>query len=303
MRQISVKVKPKESRLDKYLSKVSKNLSRSQVKKLIKDGFVLVNDHKADPDYGIKRNDRIKLEIPPPKPTAVLPENIPLKIIFEDESIAVLEKPAGMVVHPTLDHPSGTLVNALLFHFKGASLPATGKTVRPGIVHRLDKGTSGLMIIAKTQESLRELKRQFKNREVVKKYLLLVSGKIKPPSGLIEKTIGRHPKNRRKFTISGTGRDAVTWYNVKEYIRDSFSLVEAEPKTGRTHQIRVHFSSIGYPIFGDKLYGGEVAPRIFLHASYLEFAHPKTGEKANFTSGLPTKLEDILKKVRVNKKK
>lgn len=302
MRQILVSVKPKEPRLDKYLSKSSKHLSRSQAKKLIKENFILVNEHAVEPDYEVKRGDRIKIEIPPPQPTQVLPQDLPLKIIYEDDSLLIIDKEADMVVHPTLDHPSGTLVNALLFYLKNKRLPQAGENLRPGIVHRLDKGTSGLLIVAKDEKSLQELKNQFKLRNVVKKYLALVTGKIEPAFGTIDKPIDRHPKNRKKFTVSDSGRESITDYRVKEYLGNLASLVEVEPKTGRTHQIRVHLSSRGYPIVGDKLYGGKSAPRMFLHAAYLEFTHPLTRKRIKFTSKLPEKLEAILEKTKPSKK-
>ncbi|MCH7541819.1 RluA family pseudouridine synthase, partial [Patescibacteria group bacterium] len=220
----------------------------------------------------------------------------PLKIVFEDRSILVIDKDAGMVVHPTADHPSGTLVNALLHHLK--SIPESGETLRPGIVHRLDKGTSGLLVVAKTQEALDFLKKQFKERRVVKKYLALVRGKIEPPVGTIEKPIARHHKNRKKFAVSQEGKDSVTVYRVVDVLKELFSLVEVEPKTGRTHQIRVHLSSIGHPIVGDRLYGGKPAARMFLHASYLEFTHPQRRKKISFASKLPENLEVILQKSR-----
>lgn len=296
MRQIKVHVKPKENRIDRYLAKTARPLSRSKAKKFIKAGFVLVNSKSVDPDYELKRGDMIKLDIPIPQVTQIFPENIPLKIVFEDRSILVIDKDVGMVVHPTADHPSGTLVNALLHHLK--SIPESGETLRPGIVHRLDKGTSGLLVVAKTQEALDFLKKQFKERRVIKKYLALVRGKIEPPVGTIETTIARHHKNRKKFTVSQEGKDSVTVYGVVDVLKELFSLVEVEPKTGRTHQIRVHLSSIGHPIVGDRLYGGKPAARMFLHASYLEFTHPQWRKKISFASKLPENLEVILQKSR-----
>lgn len=296
MREIRIGVKPKEERLDKFISAKIKTLTRSQAKKLIKKGFILVNKRQADPSYGIKKNDLISVEVPPPKPFEIKPERLPLKVVSEDELILVIEKEAGMVVHPTTDHASGTLVNAILYHLKEA--PSFGENLRPGIVHRLDKGTSGIMVVGKTQEALDDLKSQFKARSVVKKYITLVGKKLEPPVGTIEKPIGRHKVQRNKFMVDPDGRNATTHYKVLEYIGNSYSLVEAQPKTGRTHQIRVHLSSIGYPIVGDKLYGGKAAPRLFLHANYLEFNHPRTKRRVSFGSPLPGKLKDMLKKIR-----
>lgn len=302
MQNILIRVKPRQPRLDKYLAQTSKKISRSQAKKLIKSSFIQVNNRSVEPDYELNKGDVIKIEIPPPKPTQVLPENRPLNIVYEDQFIIVLDKEAGMVVHPTLDHPNGTLVNALLFHLKKQALPDIGENLRPGIVHRLDKGTSGLIVVAKDQEALGNLKNQFKERTIMKKYTVLVTGKIEPPIGEINKPIERHPKNRKKFTVSESGKEALTFYVKKEDVGSFFSLIEAVPKTGRTHQIRVHLASIGYPIVGDKLYGGKTDARMFLHASYLEFSHPHTKKTINFASSLPKKLTEILKKSKNPKK-
>jgi 23S rRNA pseudouridine1911/1915/1917 synthase len=298
MRTVIIRIRPKEARLDKHLSKTSKTLSRSKVKRLIKEGFVLVNDRKVDPDYEVKKGDKIKVEIPPPPENKILPEEVDLNIVFEDKDILVIEKEAGMVVHPTTGHPSGTLVNALLHHLKKDFLPGKGDSLRPGIIHRLDKGTSGLIVAAKNQKALESLKNQFKDRKVVKKYLTLVKGKLEPRIGEINTPIARHAKNRQKFTVSSQGKQAITNYRVKEYIGDRYTVIEAEPKTGRTHQIRVHFASRGHPIEGDKLYGGRPAPRLFLHAIYLEFTHPRTKRRVSFTNPLPRKLVQILGKIK-----
>jgi 23S rRNA pseudouridine1911/1915/1917 synthase len=297
MREIKISVKPPESRLDKFLAAKIKSLTRSQAKTLIKSGFIVVNKEKTNPDYQLKRGDVIRIEIPPPAPTQLKPEKIPLKIIYEDLSLVVIDKEAGMVTHPTLDHPTGTLVNALLFHLQ--KMPWMGESLRPGIVHRLDKGTSGLLVVAKTKEALENLKSQFKSREVVKKYVALVSRVPEPAVGRIEKPIGRHSVNRKKFTVAVDGREATTDYKVLKTFGDSYSLLELTPKTGRTHQIRVHLASIGHPIVGDKLYGGKSAPRMFLHASYLEFTHPEKRERISFKSELPSDLVAILGKIKV----
>lgn len=298
MRIVKVRIRGKEARIDKYLTKLLKTLSRSKLKRLIKEGFVLVGGRKVDPDYEVRRGDTIRIETPPPVPTKILPEDINLNIIYEDRDILVIDKQAGMVVHPTSDHLSGTLVNALLGHLKKATLPSQGETLRPGIIHRLDKGTSGLIVVAKSQEALENLKNQFGQRKVIKKYLALVRGKLEPAIGEINKPIARHKRNRQKFTISPAGKEAKTNYEVKEYIRDRYTLVEAAPKTGRTHQIRVHLASIGHSVVGDKLYGGGPASRLFLHATGLEFTHPRTNKKVSFTSSLPRKLVEILGKIK-----
>jgi 23S rRNA pseudouridine1911/1915/1917 synthase len=296
MRQIKINVNPQEDRLDKFLSLRVKTLTRSQAKKLIKQGLILVNGQEIDPDYEVTKSDVITIEKPPPKPIEVKPEKIPLKIIFEDDSILVIDKEEGVVVHPTMDHPQGTIVNGVLYHLKKA--PGLGENLRPGIVHRLDKGTSGVLLVAKTSEALENLKQQFKDRLVLKKYIALVSRKVEPPVGTIEKPIDRHPVYRKKFTVSSSGKGATTNYRVVDTISSKYSLVEVEPKTGRTHQIRVHFSSIGHPIVGDNLYKGKGAPRLFLHANFLEFTHPKTGRRVSFRSELPSKLRAILDKIK-----
>lgn len=296
MRKILIKIKPKIARLDKYIPTVSKSITRSQAKKLILTGNIKVNDQIIKPDYEVKKGDQIYLEIPLPKTTSISAEDIDLKIIYEDEYIIVIDKDAGMVVHPTLDHPSGTLVNALLFHLKNNNKFRENGEYRPGIVHRLDRGTSGLILIAKKFEILQNLKKQFKDRKVSKKYLLLVKGTMEPHVGLIDKPIERHKKLRKIFAISPEGKQAKTKYKVIEYIGKKFTLVEAHPVTGRTHQIRVHFASTGHPLVGDKHYGGPLASRMFLHASYIEFFHPILKKKIFFSSDLPPKLSMMLEK-------
>jgi 23S rRNA pseudouridine1911/1915/1917 synthase len=297
MRQIKITVKPREIRIDKFLALKIKNLTRSQVKKLIKEGNILVNNSRVAPDYEIQKGDTIKIELPLPKsPLEIKPQEIPLNVVFEDKNLLVLDKEEGMVVHPSVGHPTGTLVNALLAHYQ--NLPEFGESLRPGIVHRLDKETSGLILVAKDQDSLEELKKQFKNHTVIKKYTALVVGRLEPEIGTIEKPIARHPVVRNKFIVDQSGREAKTDYRVIEHIGDKATLVEVLPRTGRTHQIRVHVSNLSHPIFGDKLYGGKPAGRMFLHATYLEFTHPKTGKVEIFSSPLPSKLVLILDKIR-----
>jgi len=308
MREIKVTSQSHLTRLDKFLAVALTKLSRSQIKKLILQGLVLVNGKKITPNYQVRLDDFVSIEEPPGKTLEIHAEDIKLKIVYEDDSVVVIDKNEGLVVHPTLERQSGTLVNALLYHFK--KLPKDD--FRPGIVHRLDKDTSGLMVIAKNQEALANLKKQFKQRTVVKKYLALVSRKLEPVVGTIDKPIARNRINRQKFTTvesgaagSGTNdiirsREALSDYKVLEY-PGSYTLVEVEPKTGRTHQIRVHLASIGHPVVGDTLYGGKKALRMFLHAAFLEFTHPKTGKRISFESPLPKKLEEVLEKAREGK--
>ena len=296
MRKIKIKVTPKTSRLDLYLAQEIKDLSRSKIKKLIEKENITVNSRGVESNYRPKKGDEISIEIPPPKSVEIKAENIPLKIIYEDTDILVIDKEAGMVTHPTLDHPSGTLVNALLYYLK--VIPDKGKSLRPGIVHRLDRGTSGIIVIAKNEKSLEYLKEQFRGRKVVKKYICLVQGKIEKSFGKMETLIDRHPINRKKFTVSKEGKESVTLYHLSKYIGEKYSLLEVEPKTGRTHQIRVHMSYLGHPIIGDKLYGGKmIGKRQFLHASFLEFTHPKTGKRISFESNLPQDLQKVLDKL------
>lgn len=296
MRRIKVKVTPKIRRLDQFLASEIKSLSRSKIKRLINEGSVKVNGEPTDPSHKPIKGDDIFLEIPQPTPVEVKPEKIPLKIVHEDADILVIDKEARMVTHPTLDHPSGTLVNALLYHLK--NIPEVGESLRPGIVHRLDKGTSGLLVVAKNEKALVSLKNQFKGRGVIKKYICLVAGKIEKSAGRIDAPIARHPVNRKKFTVSEEGREAVSHYRLIRHIGDKFSFLEVELKTGRTHQIRVHLSHIGHPIVGDRLYGGKpIGRRQFLHASYLEFSHPKNGKRISFESKLPPDLQAVLDKL------
>ncbi len=313
MRTIQVKITPKLKRLDLFLAHEIKNLSRSQIKKLIGERFIKVNERSADPSYKPVKGDKVTVEIPAPASKEVKAENIPLNVVYEDPDVMVINKDAGMVTHPTLDHPSGTLVNALLYHFKG--IGSVGESLRPGIVHRLDKDTSGLIVVAKTEKALESLKKQFKARLVEKKYISLVQGKIEKNFGGIDAPIARHSVNRKKFTVSADGKAAHTYYRLIKHIGDGpvspgasrggparpaggFSLLEVEPKTGRTHQIRVHLAHIGHPIVGDKLYGGKMlSPRQFLHAAYLEFIHPVTGKRIHFESKLPEDLQKVLEKL------
>jgi 23S rRNA pseudouridine1911/1915/1917 synthase len=299
MRLFKVKVKPQLDRIDQFVSSEIKELTRSKTKKLIKDGFILVNNSQVDPSYKVRKGDSVKIEIPVQKKVELKAENIPLNVIFEDEYILVVDKQPGLVVHPTLDHPSGTLVNALLSHLDGM---VRNDKLRPGIVHRLDKDTSGLIVVAKNQEALDKLKKQFQDRSVHKKYLALVHGEIVKEVGEIVKGIERHPKFKSKFITSEDGKDAKTIYRVLTRFGKKFTLLEIEPLTGRTHQLRVHFSDLGHPIVGDKLYGGKMLlPRQFLHAEKLEFTHPLSGKKLVFQSKLPEDLEKFLNKIKENK--
>jgi 23S rRNA pseudouridine1911/1915/1917 synthase len=290
MQIFKVKVKPQIDRLDRFLTESTKNLSRSRIQKLIDEGFVLVNKKTATSSYTVRKGDLIVLNMPAPKPGDIKGEKLNIKVVFEDREIIVIEKDAGIVVHPTADHPAGTVVNWLLDHLGGVST----KDLRPGIVHRLDKDTSGLLVIAKTESSLENLKKQFATRKVEKTYIALVMGEVQKPFGTIKEKIGRNPRSFQRFAVVSEGKEAETDYRVtKEFSK--LTLLSVRPKTGRTHQIRVHLASIGHPIVGDKLYGGKMLfSRIFLHAQDLAFDHPKTKERLVFHSDLPKDLQEYL---------
>ena len=285
------------TRLDKYLVQQHSEVTRSYIQKLIEHGYVLVNGQKAKASLKVNYGDKIDITFPPPGPSALTAEEIPLDIIYEDPDIIVVNKQAGLTVHPAPGHTNHTLVNALLTRYP--ELAQFGESLRPGIVHRLDKDTSGLMIVARNSSAQQYLINQFKNRQVKKGYITLVKGKIKPSRGLIEAPIGRHPVNRKRMAVVTKGREATTGYKVKEYVGDN-SLLEIDIKTGRTHQIRVHLSAIGYPVLGDSTYGikSTFLKRQFLHAYRLGFRIPSTGDYREFTSELPSDLKIALDHLR-----
>ena len=289
---IELIVEATSNRLDKYIAEHT-DLSRSYIQKLIHEGNILVGGRTSRPKRGVTENEKITITIPPPEPIEVKPENIPLNIIYEDDDLLVIDKPAGLTVHPAAGNWSGTLVNAILAHCPNIS--GIKGSVRPGIVHRLDKDTSGLIVVAKNDAAHLSLSKQIKNRKITKRYLALVSGHLTPREGAIEGPIGRHPKDRKKMAIVTNGREARTFYRIKDYIGDN-TLLELSPETGRTHQIRVHLSSIGYPVVGDTVYGGKSKSinRQFLHAYRLGFRLPSSGEYIEFESNLPKDLEEVL---------
>jgi 23S rRNA pseudouridine1911/1915/1917 synthase len=286
-------------RLDAFLARrLGERLTRSHAHKLIADGLVTINDTPAKASHRLARGDRVVASVPPSETPALLPEAIPLSIIYQDEDVIVVDKPPGLTVHPAAGHPRGTLVNALLDICP--ELAEIKGTLRPGIVHRLDKDTSGLLVAAKNEAAQANLARQLKDRQVHKVYLALVQGRVEPPEGVIDAPIGRHPRRRQRMAVVEGGRQALTRYRVREYLRDAYSFVEAEPLTGRTHQIRVHFASIGHPVVGDKLYGktSAMVGRQFLHAWRLGFRLPKSGRFRGFESPLPADLEAALDALR-----
>lgn len=287
-----------EGRLDKFLTSVLPELSRSRLQTLIKDGRVLVNNLQVvKTGLSLVTADRVSVEIPDAEPVDLIPENIPLDVIFENSDLVIINKPAGMVVHPAPGHSSGTLVHAALGNFD--DLEGIGGEIRPGIVHRLDKDTSGLIVIAKNDHTLTWLQDQFKLRKVEKIYLALVDGKPPTPTGRVEAAIARDPSHRKKMAIvsAGRGRASVTEYKtVKEYAKHT--LVEAHPLTGRTHQIRLHMAFINCPIVGDKVYGRKTQTleieRHFLHAARLKIILPGETTPREFQAALPDELQALL---------
>jgi len=289
----TINVTQLETRLDKYLSREYPELSRSRLQKLIEQGHVLVNGLGAKVSQRLNPGDRISISIPPAEPTSLVPEPLALEIVYEDNDLIVVNKPAGLTVHPAPGHTSHTLVNALLAYCP--ELAQFGDSLRPGIVHRLDKDTSGLMIIAKNSVAQQNLINQFKSHLVTKKYLVLVKGKLSPERGIIEAPIGRHPANRKRMAIVNSGRQAKTNYEVKEYL-NNYTLLEVKIETGRTHQIRVHLAAIGYPVVGDSVYGikSPYSKRQFVHAYRLGFRLPSNGEYREFNCDLPQDLKQTL---------
>jgi 23S rRNA pseudouridine1911/1915/1917 synthase len=283
-------------RLDRFVSERLPTLSRAVVQRLIEEGNILVDGRERKASYRVQIDDTITVHVPLPEPATAQPEAIPLDIIFEDENVIVVNKPAGMVVHPAAGHVGGTLVNAVLAHAPGVNV---GGEERPGIVHRLDADTSGLILVAKNDSALRFLQDQFKKRSVHKRYLALVEGQVTPPRGRIVAPIGRDPKHRQRMAVvtsGGRAREAVTVYRTVSNF-DGYTLVQAEPQTGRTHQVRVHFAFMGFPIVGDAVYGKKKnhlgLTRQFLHAWKLAFTLP-SGRAAEFSAPLPKDLRAVL---------
>ncbi|MGD2142862.1 MAG: RluA family pseudouridine synthase [Anaerolineae bacterium] len=288
------------SRLDKVVRDRVADLSRAQAQRLIEAGDVTVNGEPQKAAYRVRSEDRIAVVLPPEEPQpSVRPEPIPLEIVYEDEHLLVVDKPAGMVVHPAPGHPSGTLVNALLAH--SPPIAEVGRRDRVGIVHRLDKETSGVLVVGKEEVALRALQEQFRNRQVKKTYLALARGTVEPSEGIIEVPIGRHPADRQRMTALPDGKYARTRYHTLERLR-KHTLLELHPHTGRTHQVRVHLAWLGYPVVGDQVYGPRcqrlLQTRHFLHAYRLGLTHPASGEEMTFEAPLPPVLDDLLARLR-----
>ena len=313
--EILVPENKEKERLDTFLVREIGKVSRSQVQRLIKDGFVTVDGKNVKPNHFVQPLERISIFIAEPRPLELLPEEIPLDIVYEDDFLLVVNKKAGMVVHPAFGHSSGTLVNALLAHCQ--KLSTVNEPYRPGIVHRVDKDTSGLLVVAKNDDVHRELARQFAEKSVVRQYVAVVWGKFYKNSGTVETLLSRSIKDRRKIKVSTIGKNAVTHFTVKEEFPLT-SFVSLRLETGRTHQIRVHLSYIGHPVFGDHTYGGrgrqlgglnktktalaiellKIMPRQALHAKTLGFIHPVTGKECFFDSDLPDDMKHLINRLR-----
>ena len=297
-------------RLDAFLASHIEGWSRARLQRLIEDAEVLVNGHAAKASYKLHSSDEIEVELISPPSKSFAPEDIPLDVIYEDDELIVVNKPAGIVVHPAAGVMSGTLANALAFHFQ--QLSKSGGAVRPGIVHRLDKGTSGLMVVAKTESAHENLADQFRDREIFKSYMALVHGQVEKRTGQIDQPIARDRGNRTRMAVVRGGRPSLSIYRVRKRF-ERFTLLNVELKTGRTHQIRVHLAWLKHPVVGDEAYGGgrdktipdhklrsEIANlgRQFLHAEQLGFRHPRTKEEMRFTAPLPADLQAVLNEIK-----
>ena len=282
-----------KERLDLFLARQDTGLTRSQAQRLTEEGYVLLNGAIPKSSRRLRAGDRVYLVVPPPRPVELPAQAMPLNILYQDGDLLVVDKPAGLTVHPSPGHPSHTLVNALLALCP--DLKGIGGEIRPGIVHRLDKDTSGLMVVAKSAAAHVNISRQIKDRTISKGYMALAGGRVQPEEGIIDAPIGRDPRNRKRMAVVEGGRAASTSYKVLTHVGEH-SYIEVSPKTGRTHQIRVHFASIGHPLLGDVLYGKKspVLGRQFLHAHLLGFRHPTTDKYLEITSPLPTDLRSAM---------
>ena len=307
---LSVPASNEGERLDAFLASHVEGWSRARLQRLIEEADVLVNGHTVKSSYKLRPNDEIEVELTPPPSTSFSPENIPLDVVYEDNELIVVNKPAGIVVHPAAGVMSGTLANALAFHFQ--QLSTSGGVVRPGIVHRLDKGTSGLMVVAKTESAHEDLADQFRDREIFKSYVALVHGHVEKRTGQIDQPIARDRGNRTRMAVVRGGRPSISIYRVRKRF-ERFTLLNVELKTGRTHQIRVHLSWLKHPVVGDDAYGSgrdKTIPdhqlrlsianlgRQFLHAEQLGFRHPQTKEELRFTAPLPAELQTVLNEIK-----
>ena len=288
-------------RIDRFLAEKYTDITRSYLQRLIKDGCVTVNGKQVKPGLKLFCGDVVEAELPEPEELSIEAENIPLDILYEDSDLIVVNKPKGMVVHPAAGHYSGTLVNALLYHCRD-SLSGINGVLRPGIVHRIDRNTTGSLIVCKNDRSHQAIAEQLKVHSITRKYRAIVHGRLKE-DGMVNAPIGRHPLRRKEMAVNGpNGKPAVTHYRILETF-DQFTYVECQLETGRTHQIRVHMKSIGHPILGDDVYGPAKCPfpnleGQTLHAMTIGFVHPSTGEYMEFSAPLPQYFEDLLERLR-----
>ena len=301
MNSIKIKVKSDTGdRLDSFIALKEDSLSRSQAKKLIEDEYILVNGEKTKSSYKLQSGDLIEINIPQAKKIEIIPENIEIDIVYEDSDIAIINKPQDMVVHPAIDNTTGTLVNAMVYKF--SELSTISGRIRPGIVHRLDKDTSGLLVIAKNDRSHMALSHDLKNRDVKRVYRALVHGRVKNDSGMVDAPIGRNPLNRTKMAVTEkNNREALTHYEVIDRY-DGFTLLELRLESGRTHQIRVHMSHINHPLVGDPVYSTQRnqfgIKMQMLHAYKIGFKHPTSGEYMEFTQEPPDYFINVLHKLK-----
>ena len=290
----------KNVRIDKFLSEQLPDQSRSYLQKLLKEGNVTVNEKPVKANYKVQLSDTVRLELPEPENPDILPEDIPLDILYEDHDVILVNKPKGMVVHPAAGHYTGTLVNALMFHCK-EDLSGINGVLRPGIVHRIDMDTTGVIIACKNDLAHNSIAAQLKEHSITRRYQAIVHGALKDDEGVIDEPIGRSPKDRKKMAVNyNNGKSAVTHYKVLTRFKD-FTHIECRLETGRTHQIRVHMASIGHPLLGDAVYGPAKCPYKLqgqtLHAGILGFVHPRTGEYMEFSAPLPEYFEELLRKL------
>lgn len=293
-------IEHEDQRIDRYLTEMLPEQSRSFFQKLIRDGFVMVNHIIVKVNYRLKTGDVIEIDIPDAVPTEIVPENIPLDILYEDDDLLIVNKPKGMVVHPAVGHSTGTLVNAIMHHCQG-NLSGINGEIRPGIVHRIDKDTTGSLIICKNDEAHRNIAEQIKEHSVTRRYVGVVAGTFSEESGTVEGAIGRHPNDRKRMTINEkNGKPAVTHYRVLQTLKGA-SFMEFELETGRTHQIRVHMASISHPLLGDTVYGNSKNPYKLqgqaLHARTIGFIHPTTGEYIEVSAPIPEYMTELVRKL------
>lgn len=303
MNEIVMEITPEMEgeRIDKCISNYLESLSRSYIEKIIKDGTAYVNDAVVKANYKVKVDDKVQFEIPDCEEPDIPPQDIPLDILYEDKDILIVNKPKDMVVHPAPGHYEGTLVNAIMFHCKD-ELSGINGVLRPGIVHRIDKDTTGSIIICKNDEAHRKIAQQLKEHSITRKYRAIVYGRIMEEEGTVNAPIGRHPTDRKKMAINEkNGKPAVTHYKVLERF-DKYTYIECQLETGRTHQIRVHMTSIGHSLLGDEVYGNAKCPFKLegqtLHAMTIGFIHPTTGEYVEYEAPLPEYFEHLLQILR-----